>query len=243
MRTMRTVRQVTGLLWLAALAAGVSAQTQPQPTGLILGQVVDAGTGQPIAGAIVTAGGGPIMLNGQPAPPEMLASLDQGGTVVGLPRVMTGPVGQFVFHSLKKGTYRLSASAPGYVPGSFGQRRVNGPPKPIELDEGEHVGDATIKLWKYGAISGRVTDDAGEPAVGVNVRILRAQVSGPTKTYLFASGTQTDDRGVYRFGTLIPGEVHRRRAADGHHDAHVARRRVRDGARRPDHRGTRPHAD
>ena len=53
MRAMRTGRRSRGLLWLAALAAGVSAQTQPLPTGLILGQVVDAGTGQPIAGAIV----------------------------------------------------------------------------------------------------------------------------------------------------------------------------------------------
>ncbi len=83
---------------------------------------------------------------------------------------------------------------------------MNGASKPVELDEGEHVGDATIKLWKYGSISGRVTDDAGEPAVGVNVRILRAQVSGPSKTYLLSSLTQTDDRGVYRVGTLIPGE-------------------------------------
>ena len=33
-------------------------------------------------------------------------------------RVMTGPQGQFVFHSLRKGSYRPSATAPGYVPGS-----------------------------------------------------------------------------------------------------------------------------
>ena len=171
------------------------------------------------------------MLNGQPAPPEMLASLDQAGTRRGLPRVMTGPVGQFVFHSLRKGSYRLSASAPGYVPGSYGQRRVNGPSKPIELDEGEHVGDATIKLWKYGAISGRVTDDAGEPAVGVSVRILRAQVSGPTKTYLFASRDADGRSRRLPIRHAHPRRVHRRRAADGHHDAHVARRRVRDGAR------------
>ena len=52
-----------------------------------------------------------------------------------------------------------------------------------------------------------MTDDAGEPAVGVSLRILRAQVSGPNKTYQsLAAVTQTDDRGLYRVGTTIPGE-------------------------------------
>ena len=148
-----------------------------------------------------------MQLNGASIPPEVQMALEQSGRPGGDgSRVMTGPQGQFVFHSLRKGSYRPAATAPGYVPGSYGQRRVNGASKPIELDEGEHVGDATIKLWKYGSISGRVTDDAGEPAVGVSLRILRAQVSGPNKTYSLAAVTQTDDRGLYRVGTTIPGE-------------------------------------
>jgi hypothetical protein len=218
---MRAVKFGTRLLWMAALAGGLSvplasqttspqASSQPQPpaTGLILGQVVDAGTGQPIAGTIVSLiGGPPPMMNGQPISPEVQFMIEQtGGFVSGGQRVLTGPQGQFVFHSLKKGNYRLSASAPGYVPGSYGQRRVNGASKPIELDEGEHVGDASIKLWRYASISGRVTDDAGEPAVGLEVRVLRAQVSGPAKSYLTAGIVQTDDRGMYRSSTLIPGD-------------------------------------
>ena len=92
------------------------------------------------------------------------------------------------------------------MPGSYGQRRGNGASKPIELDQGEHVGDASIKLWKYASISGRITDDAGEPAVGVSVRVLRAQVSGPARTFVTGGTVQTDDRGMYRISTLIPGE-------------------------------------
>ena len=197
MRAMRNTPGVTRLLLLAALAAGFSVrltsqttsgqpsqqQNQPPATGLILGQVVDAGTGQPIAGAVITLGGGPILLNGQQLSPAEAAALEVGARGGEGSRVMTGPLGQFVFHTLRKGSYRLSVSAPGYVPGSYGQRRVNGQSKPIELAEGEHIGDATIKLWKYASLSGRVTDDAGEPAVGVNVRILRAQVSGLNRTF------------------------------------------------------------
>ncbi|MFI5177767.1 MAG: carboxypeptidase regulatory-like domain-containing protein [Vicinamibacterales bacterium] len=218
---------VVRLVGLAALAGGLSVpvvgqtptqtlpgamsaaqqNTPPPPaTGLILGQVVDAGTGQPISGATVTLGGGPIMANGQPLTPDDPAFLDAAAAARNTPRIMTDASGQFVFHDLRKGTYRLSAMAPMYVPGQYGQHRVNSLPRPIELDDGEHLGNATIKLWKYATISGRVTDEAGEPAVGITVRVLRVQVGARRRTLAPAGQTQTDDRGMYRVYTLTPAD-------------------------------------
>jgi hypothetical protein len=219
---------VVRLFLLAALAGGLSIElggqtpptqtlpgaapasqqtaTPPPATGLILGQVVDAGTGQAISGATVTLGGGPVMMNGQSLSPDDPAVQDMLAAARNTPRLMTGPSGQFVFHDLRKGSYRLSVTAPGYVPGSYGQHRVNGLPRTLDLDEGEHVGDATIKLWKYATISGRVTDDAGEPAVGIMVRVLRAQVGARRRMFLPAGQTQTDDRGIYRIATLTPAD-------------------------------------
>ena len=223
---------VVRLALLVALAGGVAArlfgQVPPpggiaqQPsaqqayqrpaTGFILGQVVDAVTGQPIGGAVVTINGGapsaagalPPLINGVPASPEEAAALQamaQGNT-----RQMTNGSGQFVFHNLRQGNYRLNVTAPGYATGAYGQHVVMGPSRPIDLPEDGHVGDATVKLWRYAAVSGRVVDDAGEPAVGIYLRMLRPTTTGTRRTFTTVQQTATDDRGFYQFSTLVPGD-------------------------------------
>jgi hypothetical protein len=178
---------------------------QAPATGIILGQAVDGVSGQPISGATVSIGGAPSVADGQLAPGGDPALLEAISRANGATRVLTSPLGQFVFHDLQRGSYRLTAAAPGYVPGSFGQHRVNDASRPITLDDGERVGDATIKLWKYATVSGRVVDDAGEPVVLVAVRVLRTQVVGARRSMTAAGQVQTDDRGMYRISTLVPG--------------------------------------
>lgn len=191
----------------APASPGAQAVAQKPGTGFIFGQVLDAGTGQPLAGATVTlAGGPPPVLNGAPPPPDSPQLLDAMAAARNASRLMTGSSGQFVFHDLHRGNYRVSVSAPGYIPGSYGQRIVNGPSQAIELAEDDHVSDATIKLWKYASVSGRVVDEAGEPAVGLSVRVLRVSGSGKRRTLQPLTQTQTDDRGIYRIGTLAPAE-------------------------------------
>ena len=58
---------------------------------------------------------------------------------------------------------------------------------------------------------GTVTDEAGEPLVGVQMRALRRSIIGGRRR--FATGgasaftnVMTDDRGMYRFTDMIPGE-------------------------------------
>src|SRR5262245_48198953 len=62
----------------------------PPPTGLIVGRVVDAGSGRPVPGAIVTIDG---------------AGLSRAGTPYRQPRAMTNASGQFVFRKLGRGSY------------------------------------------------------------------------------------------------------------------------------------------
>jgi hypothetical protein len=223
---------VVRLALLVALAGGIvgplSGQTPPPqtgagasttqqayqkpPTGFILGQVVDATTGQPIGGAVVAISGGapagspatPPVINGAPATPEdaaLIQSLAQGNT-----RQITNGSGQFVFHDLRRSQYRLTVSAPGYVPGSYGQRVLNGASRPVDLPEDGHVGDANIKLWRFASVSGHVVDDGGEPVVGALVWALRATTTGARRALNTAGQAQTDDRGFYHFDTLTPGD-------------------------------------
>jgi hypothetical protein len=92
----------------ASTAAG--AQTADSKTGLVMGQVVDADTGQPIPGAIVrlamrNAAAAQAARSGQPGPPLPPQQLVE----------LTDNDGRFLFHDLPKGNVALSATAPGYM--------------------------------------------------------------------------------------------------------------------------------
>jgi hypothetical protein len=169
---------------------------QTPGTGLILGQIVDAVTGRPIPSASVT------LIGRAPDP----AAAGRGGVPgVDPNRALTNSEGRFVFRALGKGQLSLTANAPGYQPGSYGQGRVGGPSRPIEIDDNA-VAMATIKLWKYASIAGTVADETGEPAVGIQVRALRkTMTAGKPRLTGFSSAT-TDDRGMYRVSQLTPGD-------------------------------------
>jgi Carboxypeptidase regulatory-like domain len=180
-------------------------------TGLIVGQVVDAGTGRPVPGAVVTLGGGGtggegptrvmVMAGGPPPPPPSSDSNRQ------VPRILTGAEGRFVFQNLPKGTFNILAAKPGYSEGAYGRLRPDGPVESLALEDGQRRGDVTIRLFRQASISGTVTDDLGEPVVGADVRAYRRSlVAGRRLLSPVRSTAQTDDRGIYRLGGLEPGE-------------------------------------
>lgn len=99
----------------------------------------------------------------------------------------TDGTGTFRF-SPASGRYQILARKTGYVPA--GGDAMAG--HPIE-----------VPLTKAGAIVGRVTDEAGEPVVGLPVAALAQPMPvGPPVTVMT---TTTDDRGEYRLGGLAAG--------------------------------------
>lgn len=181
------------LLFVALQAAQPAA---PLPAGLILGRVVDAAGGRPVSGAIVTlAGLVPIAATapgGAPTSPQ--------------PRAMTNANGQFVFRNLPKGSFSLNVTRSGYLDGAYGRQRPGGPATNVPLDEGQRVGDVVIRMWRPAVITGTVSDEAGEPLVGVSVRAFRRMFISGKRRFMPAGVANTDDRGMYRFTTLTPGE-------------------------------------
>src|SRR6186713_3368056 len=166
----RFFASLTALLVIAA-ALPLAQQTG---TGLISGQVVDAATGRPIADATVTInmpqqgrGGGPA---GRGDIAEQMAALMSGGGrgAPGPPRLLTGGDGRFMFHSLAPGNYSFSATAPGYLAGNSNALLPSA--RPIEIGNGERVGDLKIRLTRPAVIAGTVVDEGGEPAVGLTVQ-------------------------------------------------------------------------
>ncbi|HEV2664509.1 MAG TPA: carboxypeptidase-like regulatory domain-containing protein [Blastocatellia bacterium] len=108
--------------------------------------------------------------------------------------------GYFKLLGLSPTAYVLFARAPGYVFAGI----------PIE-DSVHRIGDhVTIRMVKGGVITGKVTDETGEPLVGVTVRPhrLRDPEGKPAISSVESLDLGvgiTDDRGIYRVFGLRPG--------------------------------------
>ena len=198
------------ILLATLLAAPLAAQqavqqpAQKPAAGLILGRVVEATSNEPVANAIVTisevakvvmAGEGVMML------PDHVVDGEQQIAV------LTDSNGQFLFSGLKAGSYRLGARRNGYHEGQFGARRPDTGGDPIVLKDDERRGDVTIRIWKYAAITGTITDEHGDPIVNAPVRaFVRTFVAGHPRLGMRIGYATTDDRGVYRLFRLLPGD-------------------------------------
>ena len=73
----------------------------------------------------------------------------------------TGPSGAFSFANLRAGQYFVSANAPGHVAGAYGKETYYAQSALLDLSGGKSTTGLTIKVWKYGSISGRVIDASG----------------------------------------------------------------------------------
>jgi hypothetical protein len=124
----------------------------------------------------------------------------------------TDDAGRFAFPTLAAGRYTLAASKPGYLRAAYGARRHDRPGTPITLGEGQQLADLRLTLSRGGVITGRITDQHGLPAAGVDVRVMEIRtVLGerqlrPARTYGGLLGESADDRGIYRLYGLPPGE-------------------------------------
>ncbi len=179
----RTLGSIGAILTLPALAA---AQLPPGPpplapgTGIIVGQVLDAATGRGVSSAVVT--------------------------LAGSRRVMTTSDGRFAFRNLPEGSHSLTVAKSGYIDGAYGMRRPGGPTLPIVLTDGERRGNLVIGLWRHGAITGTIVDEAGEPLTGIQVTALRRSIVGGRRRFVQGGVGTTDDRGMYRIARLAPGD-------------------------------------
>jgi 5-hydroxyisourate hydrolase-like protein (transthyretin family) len=170
--------------------AQTPSQTAPQPQPLsgyatfkITGMVVDAGSGQPLAGAEVRA-----------------TRAVQGSRPLA---VATGSDGRFAFESLEAGRYVLSARKRGYASTNFQQH--DNYFSSVIVGSGLDTENLVFQMRAAAAISGQVNDDAGEAVRNAQVMLFRQSLAGGEKSVQWVNQKQTDDLGRYRFSGLQLG--------------------------------------
>ena len=118
--------------------------------------------------------------------------------------------GIYEFKDLPAGRYTITATREGFIRLQYGQRRPGEPGRPLQLADGQRVENADFSLPRTGSISGRITDELGDPLPGVSIypaqwkyfRGKRRMVPVPGGT----SFNRTDDTGQFRITGLEPGD-------------------------------------
>lgn len=181
------------------LAAGGTGATQVrdtparrQGTASIRGVVVDGMTGAPIRRAAVSL---------------VIEEPDREGSRVEATTADTN--GQFEFTGVPGGRVQVTASRVGY----FDYDNIwNGEPEEPQwqtIAPGQRIQGVRIALYRGGVVAGRVLDEFGEPAVGVEIDVLRREPGnrgGGVRTTSSPITPTTDDTGAFRVWGLAPGE-------------------------------------
>lgn len=133
----------------------------------------------------------------------------QGSELRGGRTALTDADGRYFVRELPAGRFNVTAMKPGYVMMTYGQKRPTQQGTPIELADGQIVESANIALPRGGVITGRVSDDFGEPVVDARVTAMQYRWSnGRRRTMMAGRPGTTNDRGEYRIWGLSPGEYY-----------------------------------
>lgn len=159
----------------------------PPGTGRIRGRVLAADTGNPLRLA-------QVRLNAPDVRISRFANTDTEG--------------RYEFTELPAARYTVSASKASYVTLQFGQQRAFEPGRPLELADGQIAGSVDFSLPRGSVITGRISDEYGEPIAQVQVFAMRYQYMPGGQRRLMPTGPPdtTDDLGQYRILGLSPGE-------------------------------------
>ncbi len=192
MRTGLTLTLSIGLAVTTLVAQQRTQMPMPPSTGTaqISGTIVtDEAAPRPVRRAVVTL---------------TMASMPIGRSTT------TDDDGRFAFTQLPAGNYSAPrASKAGYVPSTYGEKRVYGIGAPITLAEGQRL-QIAFKMMRGAVITGTIFDH-GRPAVSVEVQATAIRVVNGVRvasdSYYGGGGyASTDDRGVYRIHSLPPGD-------------------------------------
>jgi hypothetical protein len=194
-------RLVVALLVAGSFAMSSAAQAPVVPprdrplqaatgTGRIRGRVVAADTGAPLRRAQVRLASWELRV---------------------FRTVSTDAEGRFNLIDLPAGSYGLTVTRNGYASLQFGQQRPFEGGRVLELANGQLMDRVDFALPPGSVITGRVTDQLGEPVAGIYMQAMRYHyLPGGERQLMGASRGDTltmvtNDLGEFRVSGLLPG--------------------------------------
>jgi protocatechuate 3,4-dioxygenase beta subunit len=200
-------------LFVLTLATCVSSSAQNPPPAVPEEKPAAAGKVETcsIQGTVVAAGGGEALRGAR----LVLMPIGGGMQHAQSSSALTDGDGHFLINGVLPGRYNFQAAKSGYMPQGYRPDGSEGSETVLDLVAGQRLDKVQFKLRRAAVILGRITDENGEPAVGVQVEALVSTVRSdgleppafrgqwfPIKVAV------TNDLGEYRIYGLPPGNYY-----------------------------------
>jgi len=215
---MRRFLLLPALLVLALTMLAQTAVPSPDGTG---GHSSSACT---VAGRVVTAAEGNPLRSARVA-----LTPQQSRTDTHTYTAISDSDGRFLLKDVPPGRYSFLAVRDGFVEQPYQSQGANGETV-LSLKAGEKIEDVLFRMTRAAVITGRLSNEDGEPVVDARIVALQQPseeqlddedwpVSHKTQELRPAAGGHTDDRGQYRIYGLRPGEYYIRATDDAEPEA------------------------
>lgn len=177
------------LVYSCAILSAQDRPARPEPAAVsgafkIAGVVVSEANGAPLARARVT-----IVDTQNPRNAQWMITTEDG---------------RFEFNRLSAGKYSLQGAARGFIPTAYEQHEQFS--TAIVTGATLETANLTLRLVPAAMISGKVSDESGEPVHNATVRLYRENRDfGVSRITPVGPWVSSDDRGFYDLWPLIPG--------------------------------------
>jgi hypothetical protein len=173
---------MTRIVILSLWAAALQAQT-------VQGVAINSATHKPVAAATV----------------QLVGPADEGDREIY--RTVTDAAGRFHFERVAPGRYRAIAEGQGFTRMLLPQGDVVARAPRISVDAST-AAEISIPMVPASVISGRVSDQDGDPLRYVSIEALQHVYRGGKKVLDSAVSVRSNDRGEYRLFGLPPGRYY-----------------------------------
>jgi len=191
------------ILYVGAFAPLAQAATAATPTDhkapltcTVSGRVVSAADASPLKSARIAL----VSERDEQASPKGFTAMSDGD-------------GRFTLKDVPAGRYQFFASHAAYVTKQY-QSKGTDKGAPLALHPGDEIKDVLFRMTLAAVVTGRVTDEDGEPMERIQVVALHRPTEDELEDNSWlqhmeltpAAAGQTDDRGEFRLFGLKPGE-------------------------------------